>query len=69
MDKIFYSFCRHKRVKAMLQAYQLKCKNLLKSNPKIPPTKLEEFRRSSKALFDISTCKCRDINKCICPKI
>jgi len=34
-------FVKHKRVKAMLQAYHLKCKHLLKSNPKIPPRKLE----------------------------
>lgn len=60
---------QHKRVNAMLKAYHSKCKNLLKSYPKIPEKKLEEFRHSSKALFDISTCKCKDIKKCICPRI
>jgi hypothetical protein len=59
----------NKQIKAMLKAYNLKCKNLLKSNPKIPRKKLEEFRRKSKALFDISMCKCKDIYKCIYPRI
>ncbi|CAH0546980.1 unnamed protein product [Brassicogethes aeneus] len=57
---------QRKRVKAMLQTYHLKCKNLLKSNPKIPENK--EFRRSSKALFDISSCKCKEMNNCTCPR-
>jgi len=58
-----------KRIKAMLKTYHSKCKNLLKSHPKIPDKKLVEFRRSSKALFDIATCKCKDIKNCICPRI
>lgn len=53
----------------MLKTYHSKCKNLLKSHPKIPDKKLVEFRRSSKALFDIATCKCKDIKNCICPRI
>ena len=28
----------------------------------------DEFLNSSNVLFDISTCKCRDISKCACPK-
>lgn len=43
----------------MLQSYHLKCKNLLKSHPKIPKGNLEEFRRCSKVLFDIAACKCK----------
>ncbi|KAE9521573.1 hypothetical protein AGLY_018037 [Aphis glycines] len=58
-----------KRIKAMLNTYHSKCKNLLKFHPKIPDKKLVEFRRSSKALFDIATCKCKDIKNCICPRI
>ncbi|KAF0728912.1 Uncharacterized protein FWK35_00032074 [Aphis craccivora] len=58
-----------KRIKAMLKTYHSKCKNLLKSHPKIPDKKLVEFRRSNKALFDIATCKCKDIKNCICPRI
>lgn len=29
---------------------------------------MEEFRRRSKVLFDISSCKCKDFSKCDCPK-
>lgn len=57
-----------KRMKVMLQTYHLKCKNILKSHPKIPENKLEEFRLGSKVLFDFSACKCRDILKCTCLK-
>ena len=57
-----------KRMKVMLQTYHLKCKNLLKSHPKIPKNKLKEFRLESKVLFDISACKCRDFLTCTCPK-
>lgn len=57
-----------KGINVMLKAYHLKCKNILKSHPKIPQIKLEEFRRSSRVLFDISSCKCTDISKCTCPK-
>ena len=59
---------QHKRVKVMLKAYYLKCKKLLKSHPKIPENKLEQFRRTSKALFDISSCKCKNIDECTCPR-
>lgn len=52
----------------MLKAYHGKCKSILKSHPKISKQKLEEFRRKSKELFDISTCKCKNIDECICPK-
>lgn len=57
-----------KRVKVMLQTYHLKCKNLLKSHPKIPENKMKEFRLRSKVLFDIAACKCRDLLQCTCPK-
>ncbi|KAJ8728603.1 hypothetical protein PYW07_006299 [Mythimna separata] len=57
-----------KGIKVMLKAYHLKCKNLLKSYPKIPEKKLEEFRRSSRVLFDISSCKCTNISECTCPR-
>ncbi|GBP27482.1 hypothetical protein EVAR_14303_1 [Eumeta japonica] len=57
-----------KRVKVMLQTYHLKCKNLLKSHPKIPENKLKKFRLGSKVLFDIAACKCRDLLQCACPK-
>ncbi|CAH0554916.1 unnamed protein product [Brassicogethes aeneus] len=67
-DKASIPTVEEKRVKAMLQAYHLKCKNILKSHPKIPDNKLEEFRLRGKALFDISACKCPDITKCTCPK-
>lgn len=57
-----------KGINVMLKAYHLKCKNLLKSHPKIPTAKLDEFRRSSRVLFDISSCKCTDISKCTCSR-
>ncbi|CAH2019247.1 unnamed protein product [Acanthoscelides obtectus] len=57
-----------KRMKVMLQTYHLKCKNLLKSNPRIPKNTLEGFRLGSKALFDIAACKCQEFLKCACPK-
>lgn len=59
---------QRKRVKAMLKAYHLKCKTILKSHPKIPQKKLEEFRHNIKILFDVSSCKCKNIDKYICPK-
>lgn len=52
----------------MLKAYHLKCKNILKSHPKIPKKKLEEFRRTSNVLFDISSCKCKNMEECVCPR-
>ncbi|GBN93342.1 hypothetical protein AVEN_67141-1 [Araneus ventricosus] len=51
----------------MLKTYQLKC-NLLKSHPKIPKKRLEEFLCASKILFDISSCKCRNIAECFCSR-
>lgn len=59
---------QQKVIKVMLKAYHLKCKNILKSHPKIPKKNLEEFRNASKVLFDISTCKCFEITLCTCPK-
>lgn len=58
----------HTRVTQMLKSYHLKYKNLLESYPKIPEKTLEEFRRSSKVLFDISACKCKNLNECICSR-
>lgn len=48
----------------MLQAYHLKFKNLLNSQPKIFEEKLDVFRPSSKELFEILPFKCRNIFKC-----
>lgn len=58
----------HVRVQQMLKAYHLKFKNILKSHPKIPKKRLDEFLDSSKFLFDISACKCKDFTKCTCSK-
>ena len=46
------------RVQQMLKAYHLKFNNILKSQPKIPKMRLEEFLASSRVLFDISSGKC-----------
>lgn len=58
----------HARVCQMLKSYHLKYKNLLKSHPKIPQKNIDEFQRNSKALFDICSCKCKDLNSCVCSK-
>lgn len=55
------------RIIQMLKAYHLKCKNLLKSIKKISPEKLESFRENGKLLFDIASCKCKELPHCICP--
>lgn len=62
-EKTSIPIVERKRVKEMLKLYHLKDKNLLKSYSKIPDKKLKEFRRSSMALFDISTNKYKDISK------
>lgn len=59
---------QNKRVKVMLKNYHLKYKNILKSPTKTAKKKLEEFLVSSKTLFDISSCKCKNIDECSCPK-
>lgn len=56
-----------KRIKSMLKNYHLKCKKIMKSYPKIPQKRLEEFLCNSKVLFDIAACKCKNINECNCP--
>ncbi|CAG9791464.1 unnamed protein product [Diatraea saccharalis] len=56
------------RIVQMLKAYHLKCKNLLKSIKRFSPDKLNSFQQSSKILFDISACKCKEFAQCICPK-
>lgn len=56
------------RIIQMLKAYHLKCKNLLKSIKRLSPEKLAGFRQSSKILFDISACKCKELAQCICPR-
>lgn len=58
----------HTRVTQMLRAYHLKCKNLLKSIKRLSPDKLNDFLAKSRVLFDISSCKCQNINMCECPK-
>ena len=55
------------RIIQMLKAYHLKCKNLLKSIKKISPEKLESFRENGKLLFDIASCKCKELPHGICP--
>ncbi|GBL88495.1 hypothetical protein AVEN_159083-1 [Araneus ventricosus] len=52
----------------MLKNYYLKFKNLLKSRPKIPKKRLEEFLCASKILFDISSYKCENIDECFCSR-
>lgn len=56
------------RIIQMLKAYHLKYKNLLKSVQRLSEDKLEIFRQSSKLLFDISACKCKELIQCTCPK-
>jgi ribosomal protein S17E len=52
-----------------MQASKSHVENILKCHPKLSEKKLIDFRSNSKALFDISTFKCKDIKNCICPRI
>lgn len=55
----------HKRVLQMIQYYHEKCKKFLKL--KSGKAK-REFLHQSKVIFDICSCKCKQIGACCCPK-
>lgn len=62
----------HNRVVAMITAYHKKFRNLIKPlknrNTPFLQSKIDIFKTQSKILFDICSCKCTDINVCICDK-
>ena len=58
----------HTRVIHLLKAYHLKCKNLIKSLKRLFADQKNEFIRHSRVLFDICSCKCKQIQLCCCPR-
>lgn len=56
------------RVIQLINGYHIKCKNLKKSLKKISVYQKENFLRRSRVLFDICSCKCKQIELCCCPR-
>lgn len=54
----------HTRVIQMIKTYHLKCKNILKSIARLTAEKKQDILMQSKVLFDISSCKCKNIKQC-----
>ncbi|KAK9876090.1 hypothetical protein WA026_011197 [Henosepilachna vigintioctopunctata] len=52
----------------MIKSYHAKCKNLLKSLKRLSEEKIQDFHRNSERLFDLSSCKCKDLELCKCSK-
>lgn len=58
----------HTRVIQLLKAYHLKCKNLIKSLKRLSADQKNDFIQHSRVLFDICSCKCKQIQLCCCPR-
>lgn len=58
----------HNRVMQLIKSYHAKCKNLLKSLKRLSEEKIQDFHRNSERLFDLSSCKCKDLELCKCSK-
>ena len=52
----------------LLKAYHLKCKNLINSLKRLFADQKNDFIQHSRVLFDICSCKCKQIQLCFCPK-
>lgn len=63
----------HRRIWDLIRSYYKKYKNIMRSFKKLQNNanfclKIEKFKESSMAIFDICSCKCEDIKRCICEK-
>lgn len=58
----------HNRGMQLIKSYHAKCKNLLKSLKRLSEEKIQDFHRNSEKLFDVSSCKCKDLELCKCSK-
>lgn len=56
----------HTRVVQQIKAYHLKCKNLIKSLKRLSTDQKNDFIQDSRVLFDICSCKCKQIELCSC---
>ena len=58
----------HTRVIQLLKAYHLKWKNLIKSLKRLSADQKNDFIQHRRVLFDICSCKCKQIQLCCCPR-
>lgn len=58
----------HNRVMQLIKSYHAKCKNLIKSLKRLSEEKIQDFHKNSERLFDLCSCKCKDLELCKCSK-